>query len=373
MRHDGRSLWSETYDRELKDIFAVQNEIATAVADQMKVKLLGQSARPEAAGSSENPAAHNAVLQSDFYFQQQTADSVRKSISFLQEAVRLDPNYALAYAKLSQAWRQYAASFAIDDASKAYDEARQAADKAVSLAPDLVDVRMTVGLLAMNPGLDFPAAEKEFRQVLQSSPNNAAAKNGLCLSLLAQGRFTEAEEACRQALLLDPLLTNLWFNLGRITVGTGRYKEAEEAFRKGLELQPNASRFHTYLATLDILQNRPAQAMANAQLENEGFWRDYAVALVQQAQGDQSAADAALKDFIAKDSNGGAFQVAVLYAIRKEPDQMFKWLDTAYDTRDSGLTQLAVTPFFLPYRDDPRFTALCQKLNVQVPSSPTKP
>ena len=369
---DGRSLWSETYDRELKDMFAVQNEIATAVADQMKVKLLGQSARPESVGSSENPAAHNAVLQSDFYFQQQTADSLRKSISFLQEAVRLDPNYALAYSKLSQAWRQYAASFAIDDASKAYDEARQAADKAVSLAPDSVDVRMTVGLLAMNPGLDFPAAEKEFRQVLQSSPNNAAAKNGLTLSLLAQGRLTEAEEACRQALLLDPLLTNLWFNLGRITVGTGRYKEAGEAFRKGLELQPNASRFHTYLATLDVLQNRPAQATANAQLENEGFWRDYAVALVQQAQGDQSAADARLKDFIAKDSNGGAFQVAVLYAIRKEPDQMFKWLDTAYDSRDSGLTQLAVTPFFLPYRDDPRFTALCQKLNVRVPSSPTK-
>ncbi len=370
--HDGRSLWSETYDRELKDIFAVQNEIATAVADQMRVKLLGQSARTEAVGSSENPEAHNAVLQSDFYFQQQTADSVRKSISFLQEAVRLDPNYALAYAKLSQAWRQNAASFAIDDASKAYDEARQAANKAVSLAPDSVDVRMTVALLAMNPELDFPAAEKEFRQVLQSSPNNAAAKNGLTLSLLAQGRFTEAEEACRQALLLDPLLTNLWFNLGRIAVGTGRYKEAGEAFHKGLELQPNASRFHTYLATLDVLQNRPAQATANAQLENDGFWRDFAVALVQQAQGDQSAAEARLKDFIAKDSNGGAFQIAVLYAIRKEPDQMFKWLDTAYDTRDSGLTQLAVTPFFLPYRGDPRFTALCQKLNVRVPSSPTK-
>ena len=370
---DGRSLWSETYDRELKDIFAVQNEIATAVADQMKVKLLGQSARPEAAGSSENPAAHNAVLQSDFYFQQQTADSVRKSISFLQEAVRLDPNYALAYAKLSQAWRQYAASFAIEDASKAYEEARQAADKAVSLAPDLPEVRMTVGLLAMNPGLDFAGGEKEFRHVLQSFPNNAAAKNGLCLSLLAQGRFTEAEEACRQALLLDPLLTNLWFNFGRISVGTGRYKEAEQAFRKGLELQPNASRFHTYLATLDILQNHPAQAMANAQLENEGFWRDYAVALVQQTQGDRSAADAALKNFIAKDSSGGAFQVAVLYAIRKEPDQTFRWLDTAYDARDSGLTQLAVTPFFLPYRDDPRFMALCQKLNVHLPSPSAKP
>jgi serine/threonine-protein kinase len=369
---DGRSLWSETYDRELKDVFAVQNEIATAVADQMKVKLLGQSARPAASASTQDPAAHNAVLQSDFYFQQQTAESVRKSISFLQEAVRLDPNYALAYAKLSQAWRQYAASFAIDDAPKAYDEARQAADKAVSLAPDLPEVRMTVGLLAMNPGLDFPAAEKEFRQVLQLSPNNAVAKNGLTLSLLAQGRLTEAEETCREALSLDPLLTTLWYNLGRIMAGTGRYKEAEEACRKGLELQPGASRFHTYLATLDILQNCPAQAMANAQLENEGFWRDFAIAMVQQAHGDRSVADAALKDFIARDSKGGEFQLAVLYAIRKEPNEMFKWLDTAYATRDSGMVQLAITPFFIPYRDDPRFTALCQKLNVQVPSSSTK-
>jgi len=370
---DGRSLWSETYDRELKDVFGVQSEIAKAVADQMKVKLLGEEPRSDAVPSNQNLAAHNAVLQSDFYFQQQTAEGLRKSITFLQEAVRLDPNYALAYAKLGQAWRQYAASFAIDDASKAYDQAREAANKAVKLAPDLVEARMTVGLLAITPGLDFPAAEKEFRRVLQSSPNNAAAKNALTLCLLAQGRLTEAEEACREALSLDPLLTTLWYNLGRIMAGTGRYKEAEEACRKGLELQPGASRFHTYLATLDVLQNRPAQAMANAQLENEGFWRDYAVALVQQAQGDRSAADRVLKDFVDKDSIGGAFQIAVLYAIRKEPDQMFQWLETAYATHDSGMVQLAVTPFFRPYRDDPRFTALCQKLNVQLPATSAKP
>ena len=163
--------------------------------------------------------AHNAVLQSDFYFQQQRADSVRKSISFLQEAVRLDPNYALAYAKLSQAWRQYAASFAIDDASKAHDAARQAADKAVNLAPDLPEVRMTVGLLAMNPGLDFAGAEKEFRRVLQSSPNNATAKNALTLSLLAQDRLTEAEETCREALSSRPsphdFVVRSWPNHGR--------------------------------------------------------------------------------------------------------------------------------------------------------------
>jgi tetratricopeptide (TPR) repeat protein len=165
----------------------------------------------------------------------------------------------------------------------------------------------------------------------------------------------------------------LWYNLGRIAVGTGRYKEAEEAFRKGLELQPGASRFHTFLATLDILQNRPARAMPEAQLENEGFWRDYAIALVQQALDERSAADGTLKDFITRNSNGGAFQVAVLYAIRKEPDEMFKWLETAYAAHDSGMVQLAVTPFFIPYHDDPRFTALCRKLNAQLPQTSAKP
>jgi TolB-like protein/tetratricopeptide (TPR) repeat protein len=370
---DGHSLWSETYDRELKDVFAVQTEIAKSVAEQMKVKLLGERQQSDAAAWTENLAAHNAVLQADFYFKQLTPESVQRAIQFLQEAVRLDPNYAFAFAKLSQAWRQYAASFARDDARKAYEEARRTAEKAVSLAPDLAEVRMAMGFLAFTPDLDFRAAEREFRRVLESSPNDAAAKSYLGAALSAQGRLAEAEQTCREALSLDPLGTPAWYNIGRVVVGLGRYQEAEELFRKGLEIQPQASRFHSYLALLDIIQNRPEQAMTNARLETEGFWRDYAIALVQQTQGDQATADAALKDFIARDSIGAAFQIAALYAARKEPDKMFEWLDTAYASHDAGLSQMAVTPFFLPYVNDQRFIALCQKLNVQVPSAPAKP
>src|SRR5215470_1172322 len=369
---DGRSLWSETYDRELKDVFAVQTEIAKSVAEQMKVKLLGERQQSDAAASTENLAAHNAVLQADFYFKQLTPESVQRAIQFLEEAVRLDPNYAFAYAKLSQAWRQYAASFARDDARKAYEEARRTAEKAVSLAPDLAEVRMAMGFLAFTPDLDFRAAEREFRRVLESSPNDAAAKSYLGAALSAQGRLAEAEQTCREALSLDPLGTPAWYNIGRVVVGLGRYHEAEELFRKGLEIQPQASRFHSYLALLDIIQNRPEQAMTNARLETGGFWRDYAIALVQQTQGERAEADAALNDFIVRDSVGAAFQIAVLYAARKNPEKMFEWLDRAYAEHDSGLSQMAVTPFFLPYVTDPRFIALCQKLNVQVPSAPAK-
>ena len=362
---DGRSIWSETYDRELKDVFAVQEEIAKSVAEQMKVKLLGEEARSDAAPSNQNPAAHNAILQSDFYFQQQTAESIQKAISFAQEAVRLDPNYALAYAKLSQAWRQYGASFAVDNTEKAYEEARVAAEKAASLAPDLVEVRKAIGWISMTPALDFRAAEKEFRRALELAPGDAGAKNALSYSLMAQGRVAEAEQTCREALLLDPLVTVLWYNLGRLAVAAGRYQDAEQMFRKGLEIQPHAARFHTYLSAIDILQKNPTTALQEAQLEPDGFWREYALTLVQQTQPDRAAADAALKNFSSKYATNGAYQIAVIHALRKEPDEMFRWLDNAYATHDSGLTQLVITPFVFEYRDDPRFVALCQKLGVQ--------
>ena len=366
---DGRALWSETYDRELKDVFAVQSEIASAVAEQMKVKLLGLTARSDAVPSNQNLAAHNAVLQSDFYFQQQTAESLRKAIGFLQDAVRLDPNYAFAFAKLSQAWRQYGASFATADADKAYTESRMAAEKAAQLAPDLVEAHKALGWVAMTPNLNFQEAEKEFRRALEGSPGDAAAKNALSYALMAQGRLAESEQVGREALSLDPLLTGIWYNLGRLTVAAGRYKEAEDALRKGLELQPHASRFNTYLATLDLLQNNPKLALQHAQAESDDFWREYALTLTQQADGDRATANTALKSFSDKYAANGAYQIAILYAVRKEPDEVFRWLDKAYATHDSGLTQLVITPFLQEYRDDPRFKALCQKLAVQIPAA----
>jgi len=369
---DGRSLWSETYDRELKDVFAVQAEIAKSVAEQMKVKLLGERQQSDAAPSNQNLAAHNAVLQADFYFQQLTAESVQRAIHSLQEAVRLDPNYALAYAKLSLAWRQYAASFAANDNEQAYAEAKAAAEKAIELAPDQVEPHKAAGWLAINPDLDFAKAEKEFRRGLEISPGDAGVKSSLSYSLMAQGRFAEAEGPLRDALSLDPLSIANWFNLGRLGVATNRPEEAEEAFQKALQIQPGVARAHAFLAALDAARNNPSSASEQAQQEPDGFWRDYALALAKQFQPDKGVADASLKSFAEKYAKGGAYQVAILHAARKETDQMFKWLDTASATRDSGLAQLAVEPFFRPYYNDPRFTALCQKLNVQVPSLPVK-
>src|SRR5438270_2333463 len=366
---DGRTLWSETYDRELKDVFAVQSEIATAVTEQLKIKLLGAPAKSDAAPSNNNLAAYNALQQGTFYFRLSTEEGTRKATEFYGEAIRLDPRYALAYAQLSAAWRQLAATWLVGggEGNEGFTKARNAAQTALSLAPDLAAAHEALGWVLLTPDLDFAAAAAEFRKAEKLAPADAGPKFALSFLFAAQGRLAEAENIMRQTLALDPLGVMRHVNLARILIAGGRYDEAEAALRKAIELQPAAARLHAYLTTLDLIRGNAAAALQNAQLEPKGFWQDYALALAQQAQGDHATADAALQTLIDKYAVSGPFQIATVYGLRKEPDKMFEWLERAYTEHDPGLTQLLGTPFLLNYRDDPRFAALCQKLKVQVP------
>ena len=366
---DGRTLWSETYDRELKDVFAVQSEIATAVTEQLKIKLFGTSAKSDAAPSNDNLAAYNALQQGTFYFRLSTEEGTRKATEFYGEAIRLDPRYALAYANLSFAWRSLGTTWLSGgaEAKEAFAKARNAAQKALSLAPDLSAAREALGYVLLTSDLDFAGAEAELRAAEKLAPADAGPKGALCILLGAQGRLAESENLARQALALDPLGVVRHFNLARVLIGGGRYVEAEAALRKAVALQPAAARLHVQFTTIDVLRGNATGALQNAQLEPPGFWRDYALALARQMQSDRSAADAALQKLINENSASSPFQIAAVYGLRNEPDKMFEWLDRAYVGRDPGLTQLLVTPFILNYKDDPRFAAFCQKLKVQPP------
>ncbi|MEY2602118.1 MAG: hypothetical protein QOJ36_1437 [Verrucomicrobiota bacterium] len=367
---DGRELWSDTYDRELKDVFAVQSEIAVAVTDQLKIKLLGASAKSDAAPSNDNLAAYNALQQGKFYFGLGSENGMRKATEFYDEAIRLDPRYALAYANQSLAWRQLGATWLGGaESTAAYDKARSAAQTALSLAPNLAEAHEALGWILLTSDLNFAAAETEFRTAEKLAPEGARPKSALSYLLAAEGQLPAAEEMTRKALALDPLSVAHYLNLTRDLIARNRYDEAEAAARKALELQPAAARLHTYLATIDLLRGKPAAALQDAQQESPGFWRDYALALATQGQSDRAAADAALEKLIHEDAVNGPFQIAAVYGLRKEPDKMFEWLDRAYTARDSGLTQLLVTPFILTYKNDPRFAAFCQKLKLSVPTT----
>src|SRR5438477_1733618 len=329
---DGRTLWSETYDRELKDVFAVQSEIATAVTEQLKIKLLGAPAKSDAAPSNNNLAAYNALQQGTFYVRLSTEEGTRKATEFYGEAIRLDPRYALAYAQLSAAWRQLAATWLVGggEADEGFTKARNAAQTALSLAPDLAAAHEALGWVLLTPDLDFAAAEAEFRKAEKLAPADAGPKFALSFLFAAQGRLAEADNIMRQTLALDPLGVIRYLNLARILIAGGRYDEAEAALRKAIELQPAAARLHTYLTTLDVIRGDAAAALQDAQLEPKGFWRDYALALALQIQNDRGAAEAALQKLIDENEVSGHFQTATVYGLRKEPEQIFNCRERTY-------------------------------------------
>ena len=368
---DAREIWSETYDRELKDIFAVQSEIATAVVEQLKLKVLGAKPKSDAAPATTNLAAYNALLQGEFFLNRFTLESERKAQGYFEEAIRIDPHYALAHAMLSRTWRSLAGSFLIEpqELAQANAHARESAQTALSLAPDRSEGHVALGLLLLTGDLNLPAAEAQLRRALALAPADPLAAQALGYLLAAQGRLAESDAMNQQAIVLDPFTLGAYLNIARNQIARGDLDAAEASLHKSLELQPDASHIYTYLATIDLLRGNAPAALHDAKLEPEGFWRDYAVTLAQQAQSDRAAADAALKDFIARQARGAPFQIAVVYALRKEPDKMFEWLDRAYDERDSGMTQLLVTPFLSDYKADPRFAILMGKLGVKLPAA----
>ena len=361
---DGAALWSETYDREVKDVFAIQSDIAQAVAAQLKIKLLGEKPASDSARSNPNPAAHDALLQA-VSFNDGSAEGERKAIRYAEEAVGLDPNYAAAWATVAELWRGYAASDASEDEiDRAYTKARIAAEKAFALDPNSVDALIAMYGMAFTPGLDFAAAEKYARRAVELAPGNVDCLGALSSALVAEGRLQEAEPIRREMTAIDPLHAG-WYYHGFILVGLRRYAEARAMFTKFLGMYPKAARVHTQFVTLDILENNPNGALEHAHLEQEGIWRDFATAMALEAGGDKLAADAALQAFINKYAKVASFQVAILYAQRHQPDEMFKWLETAYANRDGGLVRIFVIPFLMDYRDDPRFAAFCRKLGIE--------
>ena len=375
---DGVNVWSETYDRELKDIFAVQSEIAGAVAKQLKVALLGhngQAPQLVAAATPQNVEAYNALLQGNFYYNRFTAEDNRKAISYYEEAIRLDSRYALAYAKLSIAATNLAGNYggvAMKEQQEAIAKARAAAHSALTLDPNLAEAHLAQGTALRDIDFNFAAAEAEYRRALELAPQNPAVISNLASLFSYLGRLDEAAALGQQAIALDPLRIQSQQNLAVYLIALGRYDEAEAALRKVIALQPQSNQNYSQLAVIQILRGKPGAAVELAQQETDPFWRTYTLALAQVANGNRAEADAALKKLIDGDADDAGTQIAQVYALRKEPEKMFEWLEHAWATHDPGVTELLIHPFLLAYKGDPRFIAFAQKIGV-MPETAAKP
>ncbi|HZS18432.1 MAG TPA: tetratricopeptide repeat protein [Candidatus Udaeobacter sp.] len=359
---DGIQLWTGKFDRELKDIFAVQEEIARAVAQSLKVTLLGSQDRPAQRGASSNVEAHNAYLQGHFHFQRRNLEDYRKAVSYFDQAIRLDPDYALAYTVRSEAW-----SFIGDLTGQhepAWSKARSDAEKAVAIAPELAEARAALGWVLFFIDWKFTEGIAELKRAKELSPTNPTANDLLARAILYLGWLDEAERQARHAVELDPLSVIAQGNLARVLLYAGKLDEADAAARKAVELQPAAASSHRWQVIVAVERGDGETALREAQAEPDEGYRRFELALAQYVRGDRIAADAALADLIANGRDNLAYQIAEVYAVRGENDKAFEWLQIALENHDTGMLNLLVDPLLRGLRDDPRYNKFLAKLGL---------
>jgi serine/threonine-protein kinase len=364
---DGIQLWTQTFDRQLKDIFAVQEEIARAVAESLKVTLLGTDGRSAQASATDNAEAHNAYLQGHFHLVRRNAEDFRKAIDYYDQAIQLDPNYALAYAERAEAWAIL--GDLTGQRPTAYPKARSDAEKAVAIAPTLAEARAALGFVRFLADWKFSEGLNELKRAKELSPSNPTANDVLARLIVYLGRFDEAERQARQAVELDPLSIVTHGNLARVLFYAGKLDEADAAARKSAELQPTGAANRRWQVLIAAQRGDGEAALREAQLEPDEGYRRFELAIAQHVVGDRPAADAALSDLIANAAREGfAYQIAEVYAVRGEKDKAFEWLQIAFDDRDAGMLSLLVDPLLRGLRNDPRYKNLVAKVGLPTTS-----
>ena len=363
---DGGHLWSETYDRTLNDIFAVQDEIAHSVVKELRQALLGEhgdsdgtsEAEAEVAraakGRGTDPEAHRLYLLARHFFDRSTQEDVAKGVQCLREALERDSKYAIAWAQLAEVLARESDMgwVPIEDG---YGRAREAVERALALEPDLAEGHAQIGRIQMLHERDWHRAGGSFARALELAPGNAVALRGAGALAMNSGHLDEAIALTRRSLERDPLSASAYTSLGMSLFAADRFREAEDAFRRALELSPQRGATHAYLALTLAAQGRGDEATREAEREPHDGFRFWALAMVCHVAGRDAEADAALRELTEKFADGGAFQIAEVYGTRGEPDAAFQWLERAYAERDGGLAEMKASPRLRSLHGDPRW------------------
>lgn len=360
----GLHVWSQTYDRDFGDTFAIQDDIATAVASASRVTLVG----PEGlAGKAphRNVQAYHLYLQGNYFRARGTAEDLAKSIGYYERALELDPDQPAVLVGLARG-RNRQAQQGFVPADEAIRRSREEVARALELDPQMADAYEVLADIRLSWDWDWNGADAAYQEALRLAPSRAAVIGGAANLAMVLGRLGEALALNRRAVDLDPLNIVHHFNLGVRATWAGRWDEAEAALRTALELNPQQPGLHGTLGRMYVLSSRPEAALTEMQLETHPSWKRYGMALTVQALGREDQADAALRDLITQDGDQAAVQIAEVHAFRGEADEALRWLDRAYDQRDSGLVYLKGDPLFRNLEADPRFRAFLRKMRLPV-------
>jgi TolB-like protein/Tfp pilus assembly protein PilF len=358
---DGSHLWSESYDRKLDDIFAVQDDIAGEVVKALKLTLLGTALTTRS--KPQDSEAYNLALQGRFFVERRGQKDLERAVEYFRRARERDPSYAPAWAGLSQAYARQA-DLGFVPVADGYRRAREAAEKALALDPQLVDAHLAMGSIHLVYDWDWAGADASFRRALDLEPGNAQALRLASVPASTLGNWSEAIDLASKAVERDPLRPASYNNLGVTLLAVNRDAAAEAAIRKALELDPGGASWHQGIGRALLLQGKSAAALQAMEQETEELWRLSGLPLAFHALGRRNESDAALAALKEEYGDVAAFQIAEVHAYRGEADLAFEWLERAYAQRDGGLLDIKGDRFLRGLAGDPRYKAFLRKLKL---------
>jgi TolB-like protein/Flp pilus assembly protein TadD len=369
---NGYHLWSETYDRNVDDIFKVQDEIAGAVVKALKISLLEtRGLRSAPTVSSE---AYTLFLQGRSIYQRgSSAEDMEKATVYLHRALDLDPSFALAWAELSLVHLYQVWEYPFKGAS---DRARDAAARAVALNPNLADAHVALGRIRATLDWDWAGADMEFQHALKLDPANPIVLRAAADIPLIFGEYDKTTALYEQSKAQDPLDSATYTQLGWMYFYAGKLAESEAAYREAFDINPatagSLGGAHWEFAVILLARGQRAAALLEMQREPSRTRANLGLAMVNYAMGQTAESDSAIaaaeREFaqqpVSKFSDSGAAYIACAHAYRGNVDQALAWLDRAYERRDFGLVYLNGSPLLNNLKNDQRYKAFLRKMNL---------
>ena len=375
----GEELWSENFTRDLKDVFAVQTELAQTIVAQLRGQLTDGAADPAAKaaiqaqvqaaekGGTKNVEAHQYYLQGRFYTNRHSEKSAGEALAAYQRAVELDPAFALAWAGLAQTHVWYC-EFSSESGRKGFDahlaSAREGAARALALEPNLPEALLARSEIELNFDFDWKGAAETLRKALALAPADPALRIAAGNLEVARGDMTRAIELYRQAVALDPVNPRARSFLAFNLAVAGQFAEARAEFPRVVELNPAAPWAHAGLGLSFLIEGKFEEAAVAAQ-DDAGEWAQLLiVACARWGEKRIPESDAALAQLTESFADVAAYQIAEVHAYRGDKDRAFEWLERARRQRDGGLAGMRRDPLLANLHSDPRWNTFLRTMGL---------
>jgi adenylate cyclase len=356
---DGSDLWSETYERELQGVFAVQDEITRSIVDALKIKLaVAPTARPQ-----QNTEAYDLYLQGLYLSNKSDEESLRKSLTLFQRALDIDPNFARAWSGIAKAWLWLADVYVRP--LEAYPKVKEAASRALALDEHDAEAHCYLSEAKRVLDRDFTGGEKELRRALEIDPNSGPARLFMALLKTAQGELGEGIKEIQQAERLDPLSPVICSFAVGIYLAADRIDDAIEAGKRTVQLDPNYVYFDPVLANACREKGDYQKAIElYEKTQADTHFPSQGLAITYAKMGRREDAHRILEQLIEKSRQQyvAADAIAGVYAVLGEKDEAFRWLDRAFDEHSASMVSFTSHPEFRLLRSDPRFTELLKRM-----------